>query len=110
MPNVLQQGMSIYTDPFSNHAEGGEYITWKELKKAGFTKVKDHGTTYYLEAGAKDEPENRFFEKKDHHGHSYATDAKKKQFKANDPYLITYSHKSHMYEYGAIKTTDEPVI
>lgn len=99
------EGMTLFTDPFSNHTEDGEYLTGSELEKLGYGRVENGNATYYLAEGAEDIEKNRLFVKKDHHGHNFAEDEKKKKIKAGDPYLITYSHDTHMYEYGAIKTS-----
>ena len=98
------EGMTVTTNPFSNHMEAGVYLTGEELEKAGFQKVeKDvHGVTatYYLKANAKDTPDNRYFVKTDHHGHSLAG----KAFVAGNHYLITKNHETHLYERGAYKS------
>ena len=103
---IGEEGMSIYTNPFSNHMEGGEYMSAKELKAAGFSETKADGATYYLPAGKADIEDNRFFEKRDHHGDR----PENVKFEANTPYLITYGHSSHMYEYGAIKTSGGEIV
>ena len=114
---IAAEGMTVTTDPFSNHMQGGVYMSGEELEKAGFEKHKiemhghggDHHSEdsheaaakyYYTPAGVSDIEENRYFVKADHHGHVMAGE----EIKAGDPYLITYAHDSHMYEVGAYKT------
>jgi len=116
---IADEGMTATIDPFSNHMEGGVYMSGDELVKEGFSKhkIETHGSQdeghhvedshgaasdkyYYLPARAKDIEENRYFVKADHHGNVLAGD----KITAGDPYLITYSHDSHLYEFGAIKT------
>jgi cytochrome c oxidase subunit III len=113
---IAAEGMTVTTDPFSNHMESGVYLSGAELERAGFSKHKielhgghghdDHGhgaaeRYYYLPPGAADIDENRYFEKIDHYGHNFSGE----EFKAGDPYLITYAHDSHLYEPGAMKTS-----
>lgn len=105
---IKAEGMSMTIDPFSNHVESGVYMSGDELVKEGFTKhkIEMHGASaandryYYLPAGASDIEKNRYFVKADHHGHVMAGEP----IAAGDPYLVTYSHDSHMYEKGAYKT------
>jgi cytochrome c oxidase subunit 3 len=98
------EGMTVTINPFSNHNEAGVYLTGEELEAAGLQKVEHehHGAiaTYFLRPGAEDVPENRFFEKKDHHGHSLAGET----FVPGNHYLITYSHDTHLYEKGAYRS------
>ena len=79
--------------------------TKEEIKKEGFNEVSKDGATYYLAANAADIPENRFFVKSTH---SKSFDDLQKDdelsFEANDPYLITYSHDTYLYEAGACIT------
>ena len=49
---------------------------------------------------------NPYLVKGDHHGNVLAGD----KITAGDPYLITYSHDSHLYEVGAIKTNAGEII
>jgi cytochrome c oxidase subunit 3 len=101
---IADEGVTVTKDPFSNHAQGGVYLSGEELEKMGYQKVEAEVdgavATYYLSDGAKDVPENRFFVKRDHHGHVLAGE----KFEANEPYLITYSHDTHLYETAAYKT------
>ncbi len=112
---IAAEGMTVTTDPFSNHTESGVYMSGAELEKAGFSKHKigghhegdHHGEEshaaekyYYVPAGKRDIEENRYFVKADHHGTVMAG----APINVADPYLITYAHDSHMYEVGAIKT------
>ncbi len=103
---IGQEGMSVLTNPFSSHAEAGRYATDDDLKGAGLEKqtVDVHGAkaTYYLQPGDLDIPENRYFVKHDHHGHSKAGEA----VEADDPYLITYNHSTHLYEHSGVVTAD----
>ncbi len=103
---IAGEGMTIFTNPFSNHLEGGTYLSADELKSAGFAEVAKDDETYYLPAGTQDIEENRYYEKRDHHG-DRPEDVK---IEAGDPYLITYSHDSHTYQYGAIKTDGGEII
>jgi cytochrome c oxidase subunit 3 len=102
---IATEGMSVTVDPFSNHEGGGTYASEADLLSAGFQKVEkeDHGVTatYFLPAGSSDIEENRYFLKADHHGHSQVGET----FEADDPYLITYNHGTHLYETGAFKAT-----
>ena len=103
---IATEGMTVTTNPFSNFDEGGTYVSGEEMMAAGFQQkeITDHGhtSTYYLPTGVADLPENRYFEKVDHYDHSFVGES----FEANSPYLVTYSHHSHMYEPGAYKTED----
>lgn len=98
------EGMTVTLNPFSNHNEPGIYLTAEQMEASGLVKVEHehHGAaaTYFLQPGAADVPENRFFEKKDHHGHSLAGNA----FVPGNHYLITYNHDTHLYERGAYKS------
>jgi len=100
------EGMTVTTNPFSNFDEGGRYLTAEELEAAGLAKVESevHGTeaTYFLKPLAKDLPENRYFVKADHHGHSLAGN----EFFAGNHYLITRNHDTHLYENGAYLADD----
>lgn len=98
---ISGEGVTVTKNPFSNHEEGGTYLSAADLKSEGFNEVSNGGATYYLAADVADIPENRYFVKYDHNGKSYAGET----FKADDPYLITYSHNTHLYEAGAYKTT-----
>jgi cytochrome c oxidase subunit 3 len=99
------EGMSIYTNPFSAHLNEGTYMSGAELEAAGFKKVSEevHGATdtYYLGADGK-----RYYEKVDHQGHSHVG----KTFKKKDPYLITYSHDTHVLQHAAFKTSSGEVM
>jgi cytochrome c oxidase subunit III len=104
---IKEEGTTVTKNPFSNHPESGTYASAKDLEAAGFSQVEaptETGAvaTYYLQEGAADLPENRFFVKKNHEGEVYAG----RSFEANDPYLVTKSHETHLYEYGAYKTAD----
>ena len=96
------EGMTALTNPFSIHQEDGRWATEAELTGAGFQKVeKDiHGATatYFLEPGAADLSENRFYLKTDHYGNEFAG----QEFEAGQSYLVTKSHDTHEYETGAI--------
>ncbi len=102
---IAEEGVTINTNPFSMHSEGGQYLSGAELERMGFSKVETevHGTptTYYLEKGAADLPENRFFEKVTHAGTSKVGES----FEAGSPYLITVNHGTHLYENAAYKST-----
>lgn len=98
---IATEGMTIHTNPFSNMTEGGKYLTLAELEaEQGLTKVEGEGSIHFVDADG-----NKFYEKKDHHGHSYATDAEKSTFELDQPYLITYNHTTHDYEPGAYKSS-----
>ena len=98
---IGKEGMSVTINPFSNFDEGGKYLSAEELEKAGFQKVETdlHGATatYFLRPRAADIPDNRYFVKTDHHGHSHAGE----EFFPGNHYLITYNHSTHLYEHGA---------
>jgi cytochrome c oxidase subunit 3 len=102
---ISGEGVTVTKNPFSNHEESGTYLSAEEIKKEGFNEVSKDGATYYLAANAADIPENRFFVKSTH---SKSFDDLQKDdelsFEANDPYLITYSHDTYLYEAGAYKT------
>ncbi len=102
------EGMTVTSNPFSVHTEGGQYLSGDELKRSGFKEVNasDHGEsfTYYLAPNTTDLPENRFFVKTDHYGKNYAGES----FKAGDSYLITAHHGR--YDYGAIKTNSGQIV
>lgn len=104
------EGMTVTTDPFSNHFVAGTYMSGDELEAAGFSKVEkqEHGATatYYLPANAADIEENRYFVKQDHHGHVMAGES----FEAGTPYLITINHDTHLYETAAYQTEDGTVM
>jgi cytochrome c oxidase subunit 3 len=101
---ISGEGVTVTKNPFSNHDEAGTYMSATDLKGAGYEqktmKTEGADATYYLKAGALDISDNRYFIKVDHNGNSYAGEA----FEADDPYLVTYSHGTHLYEYGAYKT------
>jgi cytochrome c oxidase subunit 3 len=102
---IKAEGVSVTTNPFSMHTEGGTYLSGEDLaQKHGFSKVEKevHGvsSTYYLPKGTADLEENRFFVKTDHHGESFAG----KSFEPAKPYLITINHNTHQYEHGAYLT------
>ncbi|MBK8490452.1 MAG: cytochrome c oxidase subunit 3 [Saprospirales bacterium] len=103
---IGKEGMSVTTNPFSNFNESGKYLSAEELEKAGFQKVETeaHGAaaTYFLRPRAADVPENRYFVKADHHGHSMAGE----EFAAGNHFLITYNHANHLYEHGAYMAED----
>lgn len=98
---ISGEGVTVTKNPFSNHEESGTYLSADDLKKEGFNEVNKDGATYFLAEGANDIPENRFFVKYDHNGKSFAGES----FEADEPYLITYSHNTYLYEAGAYKTT-----
>ncbi|GIV32165.1 MAG: cytochrome oxidase subunit III [Saprospiraceae bacterium] len=101
---IAKEGVTIHTNPFSRHTEAGTYLSGQELEALGFSKVEKeiHGvkSTYYLPPNAADIEENRYFEKIDHFGKSFAGES----FKVQTPYLITINHDTHQYEPGAYKT------
>lgn len=97
---ISAEGVTVTKNPFSSHSESGTYLSAADLKNEGFQEVKKDNATYYLAADATDIPENRYFVKVDHNGESFAG----KKFEADDSYLITYSHNTHLYEAGAYKT------
>ncbi len=123
---IAGEGVSVTQNPFSNHFEEGTYLSGADLKKAGFVEKEIHhedahghghdaghgdeahgddhthkaNTHYYLEPGAADIPENRFFSKIDHYGKEFAGES----FDVETPYLITYHHDHGSYEYGAYKS------
>jgi cytochrome c oxidase subunit 3 len=106
---IKAEGVSVTTNPFSMHTEGGQYLSGAELERMGFQKKEAdfHGvkSSYYLQPGTADLPENRFFEKVDHAGESWAG----RNFQEKTAYLITVNHNTHQYEYGAYKAADETV-
>ena len=106
------EGMSVTTNPFSNHLDGGVYLSGDELESAGFRTVTttEHGAeaTYYVPSNQADLPENRYFVKQTHddlhHGgsideHNQAGTS----FEAGTPYLITYNHDTHLYQHAAYR-------
>ncbi len=101
---IKAEGVTVTTNPFSMHSEDGQYMSGQELVSAGFTKVEKevHGTNavYYLQKGAADIPENRFFEKVTHEGKSLVGES----FQQGKPYLITINHGTHLYENAAYKS------
>lgn len=101
---IKEEGVSILTNPFSSHIEGGKYLSGQELEQAGYSKVEQdiHGakSTYFIPKGAADIEENRFFEKSTHTGKSLVGQT----FEPADPYLITINHDTHQYEHAAYKT------
>ena len=103
---IGKEGMTVTINPFSNFNESGKYLTAEELEKAGFLKVEtevhDAAATYFLRPKAADVPENRYFVKADHHGHSMAGE----EFAAGNHFLITYNHSTHLYEHGAYLAED----
>ncbi len=107
---IKEEGVTLLTNPFSMHTEGGQYLSGKELEAQGFTKTeKDfHGakSVYYLPQGKPDIEENRFFEKISHEGKSFAGAS----FEAESPYLITINHGTHQYEHGAYKTAGGEIL
>lgn len=107
---IKEEGVTVLTNPFSMHTEGGQYLSGQELEAQGFTKVeKDiHGakSTYYLPKGAEDALENRYFEKVTHSGKSEAG----KAFETGTPYLITINHGTHQYEHAAYKTAGGEIV
>ncbi|MEY3050613.1 MAG: cytochrome o ubiquinol oxidase subunit [Bacteroidota bacterium] len=102
---IAEEGVTINTNPFSMHSEGGQYLSGAELERLGFSKVETsvHGnpTTYYLEKGTADLPENRYFEKVTHAGTSKVGES----FEVGSPYLITVNHGTHLYENAAYKSS-----
>lgn len=125
---IKGEGVSVTQNPFSNHFEGGTYLSGDDLKKAGFIEKEihsaghgdahggDHGgeghgddhshaanTHYYLAPGTADIPENRFFSKMDHYGKEFAGES----FESESPYLITYHSDQGSYEYGAYKSNED---
>ena len=108
------EGMTVTTNPFSNHMEGGVYLTGDELEAAGFREVETvaHGAaaTYYLPGLAPDIPENRYFVKQTHtdvHEEEHAGGEHNQAglaFGADSPYLITYNHSTHLYQPGAYRS------
>lgn len=92
------EGMTVLTNPFSAHTEAGTYMTNDDLATIpGLTKTDDgHGGVYFV-----DKAGNHLYEKIDHYGLNYATDAEKKNFEVGEPYLITYHHGD--YQFGAYK-------
>lgn len=107
---IKEEGVSILTNPFSMHTEGGQYIGGNELEAAGFSKVEQdvHGqkSTYYLPKGAADIESNRYFEKVSHAG----TSGVGKQFEAGTPYLITIDHGTHQYKHAAYKSAGGEIV
>ncbi len=99
---IYTEGMTITKDPFGTHIDSGTYMTADELKGAGFVETKKDGATYYLPPNTSDLEENRFYTKKDHHGH----DLTGTKFKPEDSFLVTYDHNTHHYETSAYKTED----
>lgn len=100
---IAVEGMTIHTNPFSIHEEGGKWMSGAELTAEGFKEVThthgDETVTYYLHPDAtSDSDEFRYWEKEDHYGESYVGQT----FEAGDSYLVTYHHGE--YQYGAIKT------
>lgn len=94
---IATEGVSIKTNPFSTHLEGGTYLPKHEIAKfPGLTKKDDgHGNVYFVDGKGVE-----YHEKHDHHGQSHAG----RFFKAGDSYLITY-HGGH-YQHGAYKAAD----
>ncbi len=107
---IKEEGVTVLTNPFSMHTEGGQYLSGQELEAQGFTKVEQdiHGakSTYYLPKGAEDILENRYFEKVTHSGKSEAG----KAFENGTPYLITINHGTHQYENAAYKSAGGEIV
>ncbi len=103
---IKEEGVTVTTNPFSMHLQGGTYLTGQEIEQAGLKKVEAdfHGqkSTYYLQSGVADVADNRFYEKADHFGRKYAENPEFREFKENSPYLVTINHATHNYEPGAI--------
>ncbi len=130
---IKGEGVSVTKNPFSNHFEGGTYVSADELKAAGFIEKDiahggdhghgdDHGdaahgddghgegdhahkvnTHYYLAPGTADIPENRYYTKMDHYGKEFAGES----FESNTPYLITYHSDGSIYENGAYRSDED---
>lgn len=105
---IVQEGVTIYQNPFSSHLDKGTYITLDDAKKMNPALVKDSlPVTMHLADGShKDttvhylfDPENkqqRYFEKIDHHHfhHKEGHEAKKyvgEAIEPGEPYLIAYA-------------------
>jgi cytochrome c oxidase subunit 3 len=112
---IATEGMTVYTNPFSRHTEDGKYLTLDELRveanKAGLTEAsvshEEDGemvtTPYFVDADG-----NRYFEKRDHHGHAPED---MNIVGGKTPYLITYHHGeyangAYLTEEGKLKTED----
>jgi len=97
------EGMSIYVNPFSAHTEEGQYLTVDELANEAKTNQweteKLGETTFYINKATGE----KFFEKVDHHGHSFAGE----KISVKQPYLITYDHSTHDYKPGAFYSKDQ---
>lgn len=107
---IKEEGVTILTNPFSMHVEGGQYLSGQELEAQGFTKVEQdiHGatSTYYLPKGAADIEDNRYFEKMTHSGKKLAGTS----FEEGKPYLITINHATHQYEHAAYKSAGGEIV
>jgi len=121
---IFEEGVTVTKDPFSAHLDGGTYMSGQELVAAGFIAKNasdapemqhaddhghghgghdDHGAgelKYYLQPGAADIEENRFWVKRDHYNKEMAGES----FEKGDPYLITKWHGMPFYENSAFKT------
>ena len=122
---IFEEGVTVTKDPFSAHLDGGTYMSGAELASAGFIAKNssdapemhhegDHGhggghggdhhageeMKYYLQPGAEDIEENRFWVKRDHYNKNMAGES----FEKGEPYLITKWHGSPLYENAAFKT------
>ena len=110
------EGVTVTKDPFSSHLENGTYLSGEDLLAADYLAhhvhtspvegVDESEVFYYVKNGTKDIEENRFFVKRDHHGHYHAGES----FAVKDPYLITYGHDSHIYEPAAFKDENGEIL
>jgi len=106
---ISGEGVTVTKNPFSNHEEAGTYLSAGDLEAAGYEantmQTEGADATYYLKEGAADISDNRYFVKSTH-GKTFdqLKEDGELSFEADDPYLVTYSHNTHLYEYGAYKT------
>ena len=130
------EGVTVTKDPFSSQLMAGTYISGEEIMATGkFIQKKaseapelqgmdthghghhaDHGEghqeiMYYLEKGAKDIEENRYFVKRTHEKTFDELKADGElSFEVKDPYLITYGHDTHLYEPAAFKNENGEIM
>lgn len=97
---ISQEGTTIFNNPFSAHVDNGTYLSVADLEKE--TSLTKHTTTihekevvYFTDAAGQ-----KYYEKADHYGKSYAGQA----VEAGKSYLVTYHDGEYMP--GAYKTAE----
>jgi len=129
---IAGEGVSVTQNPFSNHFEGGTYLSGDDLKKAGFVEKEIHHEDAH---GAHGHDDGHGHGDEAHGGDDHSHTHKRnthyylepgtadipenrffskidhfdkefagESFDAETPYLITYHHDDGSYEYGAYKS------